>query len=73
MRGTSGSMAVVPIGPNATASEFETSSNGVGNFFILLSQNPYSAFENVQIVYLPGMQMTNATVVATATLTMMSG
>lgn len=70
---SSGSMSVVPIGPNATASEFETSSSGVGNFFILLGQNPYSSFENVQIVYLPGMQMTNATVVATASLTMMSG
>jgi len=70
---SSGSMSVVPIGPNATASEFGTSSSGVGNFFILLGQNPYSSFENVQIVYLPGMQMTNATVVATASLTMTSG
>ena len=67
---SSGSMAVVPIGPNATASEFETGSSGVGNYFVLLSQNPYTAFENVEIVYLPGMQMTNATVVATAALTM---
>lgn len=67
---SSASMAVVPIGPNATASEFETGSNGVGNFFVLLSQNPYAAFEDVEIVYLPGMQMTNATVVATASLTM---
>jgi hypothetical protein len=69
---SSGSMSVVPIGPNATASEFDTNGNGVGNFFILLSQNPYTTFENIQIVYLPGMQMTNATVVATASLTMMS-
>ena len=68
---SSGSMAVVPIGPNATASEFETTSGGVGNFFIILGQNPYTSFENIQIVYLPGMQMTNATVVATASLTMM--
>ena len=67
---SSGSMAVVPIGPNATASEFETSINGIGNYFVLLSQNPYTAFENIQIAYLPGMQMTNVTVVATATLTM---
>jgi hypothetical protein len=69
---SSGNMAVVPIGPNATASEFETSSTGVGNFFILLDQNPYTSFENIQIAYLPGMQMTNATVVATATLSMAS-
>lgn len=64
----SGSMAVVPIGPNATASEFETSSAGAGNFFIVLMQNPFTSFENIQIVYLPGMSMTNATVVATASL-----
>ena len=65
---SSGSMAVVPIGPNATASEFETTAAGVGNFFIELMQNPATSFENIQIVYLPGMEMTNATVVATAQL-----
>ena len=67
---SSGSMSVVPIGPNATASEFDTSSSGAGNFFIILGQNPHSTFENIQIIYLPGMQMTNATVVATASLAM---
>jgi hypothetical protein len=67
---SSGAMAVVPVGPNATASEFETSSTGTGSFFTLLNQNPYTSFENVQLVFLPGMEMTNATVVATATLTM---
>lgn len=65
---SSGSMLVIPIGPNATASEFETNSQGVGNFFIVLMQNPFTSFENIKIVYLPGMEMTNATVVATATL-----
>jgi hypothetical protein len=65
---SSGSMAVVPIGPNATASEFGTTSAGVGDFFVFLMQNPFTSFENIQIVYLPGMQMTNATVVATASL-----
>ena len=67
---SSGSMGVVPIGANATASEFGTTSQGVGSYFTLLMQNPYDSFENVQIVYLPGMQMGNATVVATATLSM---
>ena len=65
-----GSMAVVPIGPNATASEFETTSQGAGAYFTVLMQNPFNSYENVQIVYLPGMQMSNATVVATATLPM---
>lgn len=69
---SSGSMSEVPIGPNATASEFETSSAGVGSYFIVLNQNPYTAFENIQIVYLQGMQMSNAVVVATASLTMMA-
>ena len=67
-----GSMAVVPLGANETASEFETTNHGVGSFFTMLMQNPYDSFESIQIVYLPGMQMTNATVVATATLTMMT-
>jgi hypothetical protein len=69
---SSGSMSTAPIGPNATASEFETTSAGVGSYFVVLMQNPYSSFENIQIVYLPGMQMSSAMVVATATLTMMS-
>ena len=68
---SSGSMSMAPIGPNGTSSEFETTSGGVGNFFILLGQNPYNAFESIEIVYLPGMQMSNGTVVATASLTMM--
>jgi hypothetical protein len=68
----SGSMSVVPIGPNATDSEFETSGTGAGSYFILLNQDPFTTFENIQIVYLPGMQMTNATVVATATLAMVA-
>ena len=69
---SSGSMESVPIGPNETASEFSVTSNGVGNFFILLNQNPFSTYDDIQIVLLPGMQMTNATVVATASLSMMS-
>lgn len=67
---SSGTMSVVPIGPNATASEFGTTSDGVGAYFVVLMQNPYTSFENIQIVYLRGMEMSNATVVATATLTM---
>ena len=65
---SAGNMSVSPIGPNATASEFETDSSGVGNYFIVLMQNPFTSFENIQLVYLPGMEMANATVVATASL-----
>jgi hypothetical protein len=67
---SSGSMTTAPIGANETASEFETTSAGVGSYFVILMQNPYTSFENVQLVYLPGMQMSNAVVVATAALTM---
>ena len=66
-----GQMAMVPIGgTNLTLSEFSTDSHGTGQFFIILHQNPGSLYENVSIVFLPGMQMQNATVVATAPLTM---
>jgi hypothetical protein len=67
----SGQMATVPIaGTNATLSEFDADSSGYGQFFTVLMENPHSAYESVSIVYLPGMEMQNATVVATAALTM---
>jgi len=65
---SSGSMAMAPIGPTNSASEFEADANGAGNFFILLHQNPYLTLESVQIVYLPAMEMANATVAASASL-----
>jgi hypothetical protein len=65
---SSASMTVAPIGPNATSSEFEVGSDGVGNFFILLGQNPYTHYESVDIVFLQGMSMSNSTVVASAPL-----
>ncbi len=65
----SGQMATVPIaGTNSTLSEFEADSSGNGQFFTVLMENPHSVYESVSIVYLPGMEMTNATVVATAPL-----
>ena len=62
------SMNVIPVGANATASEFEAGPNGVGSYWTLLMQNPNAAFESIELVYLPGMSMTQATVVATAQL-----
>jgi hypothetical protein len=67
---SSGAMAMGPIGTNATASEFQTGADGVGNFFTLLSQNPYTSFEGIQILYLRGMAMSNATTVATVSFPM---
>jgi len=67
----SGQMSSVPIaGPNATLSEFEPDSSGNEKFFTVLKENPGSVYESVAIVYLPAMEVTNATVVATASLTM---
>jgi len=67
----SGQMATVPIaGTNDTLSEFEADSTGTGNYFTTLMENPSSTFESISIVYLPSMEMQNATVVATASLSM---
>jgi hypothetical protein len=62
------SMDVVPIGANATASEFDAGTDGAGSFWTVLMQNPGTSFEAIELVYLPGMNMTAATVVATAPL-----
>jgi hypothetical protein len=62
-----GTKVTVPIGgQNATLSEFEADSHGNGQFFIILQQNPATAYDTISLVFLPGMQMTNATVAATA-------
>lgn len=67
----SGQMATVPIaGANDTQSEFTADASGVGQFFAVLHEEPSSVFESVSIVYLPGMEMQDAAVVATASLTM---
>jgi hypothetical protein len=57
-------MQMVPISGNATTSEFEASANGVGGYWTVIMQNPTSSFEAIDLVYLPGMSMTNAAVVA---------
>ncbi len=67
----SGQMATVPIaGSNDTLSEFTADSSGNGQFFTVLMESPGSLYESVSVVYLPAMEMQNATVVATASLTM---
>ena len=63
-----GNMNVVPIGANATASEFDAGTDGSGSCWTVLMQNPNSSFEAVDLVYLPQMSMAQATVVATAQL-----
>ena len=62
------SMNVVPIGVNATVSEFDAGADGSGSYWTVLMQNPSSSFESLELVYLPGMSMAQAAVVASAQL-----
>ncbi len=65
-----GSMNVVPISSlsmsmnTTSASEFQADRNGTGTYWIVLDSNPTTAFESVQIFYLPGMSISNVTEVA---------
>lgn len=59
-------MQTVPISGNATGSEFDAGADGAGNYWTVLMQNPLTSFEAIDLVYLPGMSMTNATLVASA-------
>ncbi len=62
-----GSNVTVPVGgQNVTLSEFEADSNGNGQFFLTLNQNPAMTYDTISLVFLRGMQMTDATVAATA-------
>jgi hypothetical protein len=61
-------MQMVPISGNATSSEFDASATGVGNFWTSIMQNPSSSFEAIDLLYLPNMDMTHATLVASVSL-----
>lgn len=62
-----GSNVTVPVGgQNVTLSEFEADSNGNGQFFLILNQNPAMTYDTISLVFLRGMQMTDAIVAATA-------
>ncbi len=74
---SSGSMSVVGISSESmsmnttSASQFQADSNGTGTYWIVLNNNPSSTFESLELTYIPGMSMQNATVVATTSLSMM--
>jgi hypothetical protein len=61
-------MNMVPIGGNATSSEFDATAQGVGTYWTTVMQNPSTTYEGIDLVYLPGMNMTQATVVASVQL-----
>ena len=65
---TKTAMQMVPLGANASASEFEAGSNGIGQYSVILNVNPNMTFEKIEILFLPGMSMEHAALVATATL-----
>ncbi len=65
---TRAGMNMVPIGGNATVSEFDAGTDGSGNFWTTLMQNPSSTYEGIDLLYLPGMDMTHAALVATIQL-----
>ncbi len=74
----SGSMSAVPISSQSmnmnttSASEFQADQNGTANYWIVLDGCPSTIFESVQLLFLPGMQMSNATTVATIHFAMMT-
>jgi hypothetical protein len=61
-------MNAVPIGANETASEFDAGTNGAGGYWTVLMGSPSTTYESIDLVYLPGMNMAQAVVVAAAPL-----
>ncbi len=61
-------MQMFPIGPTEAASEFHADQNGVGVFWVVVDKDPRIIFEKIVILFLPGMSMQNAVLVATAKL-----
>ena len=74
----SGSMQTLPLSTDSktmnttSAAEFQSNMNGTGLFWIVLTTSPAITFEQVELVYLPGMSMQNATTVATVSFQMIS-
>lgn len=74
----SGNMQTVPISTESmtmndtAASEFQSNSNGTGLYWIILSSDPMTTFESIQLYFIQGGMMENASLIATADLTMMS-
>ncbi|MDG6998161.1 MAG: hypothetical protein JRN15_03500 [Nitrososphaerota archaeon] len=73
-----GSMQTVPISSKSmtmnktSAFEFQSNSNGTDLYWIQLSSNPTTTFDNIQLYFVPDMMMHNATLVASAAFSMMS-
>lgn len=65
---TKTAMKMVPLGANISLSEFEAGSNGIGQYSVIINLNPNVTFEKIEILFLPGMSMERAVLVATATL-----
>jgi hypothetical protein len=59
---------MIPLAANASLSEFEAGNNGIGQYSAIINQNPNTAFSKILVLFLPGMSMERAVLVATATL-----
>lgn len=59
---------MVPLGPTEIASEFDATNDGVGTYWLVLNQNPSTTYQTIVVLYLAGMQMSNAVLVASAAL-----
>lgn len=59
---------MVPLGQTLDNSEFHANSKGVGTLWIIPSQDPRSTFDKVVLLFLPGMSMERAVLLATAKL-----
>jgi hypothetical protein len=63
-----GQMSTVPIAGTAADSEFLPDNQGNGVYWHVFNSDPRTQFEQVQLLYLPGMQMQSAMQVASANL-----
>jgi hypothetical protein len=59
---------MVPLGQTLDSSEFHADSKGVGNLWVATNQDPRSTFDKVLLLFLPGMSMERAVLLATAKL-----
>ena len=57
-----------PISANATSSEFETKTLGTRYHWITPMRDSLTSFESIELFYVPGMNMTQAIVLACAQL-----
>lgn len=61
-------MQMVPIASTVPESEFLPDAKGKGLYWIVLDNDPRVTFEKIELLFLPGMQMDKAVLIAVANL-----